>query len=391
MTGPGEHSNAGAAAPGQVFELPPYPYDGLSHVGQLARGHAGGMVDLSIGTPCDPAPDKVIHALASSGSEHGYPSSAGSARFRAAACDWLGRRFGANVDPSSVAACIGSKELVAGLPGWLRLRRPDRDVVFFPAVSYPTYAMGARLAGCRAVPVPAGPDGRSRFDLLHPADVARGLVCWINSPANPTGALDGLVEAADWGRRNGVLVASDECYAEFTWQGKPRSILEQGVEGVLAVHSLSKRSNMAGMRAGFFAGDPDTVHFLAEVRKHAGFMVPGPVQAAAVVALDDDSHVRSQRERYRERLALLLRAFGEAGLAVDAPAGTFYLWVAPGAHLAEQLGGSGGWPLAEWLARSAGVLVSPGQFYGTEECFVRVAAVAPLERLQLVAGRLEAL
>lgn len=373
------------------FEIPPYPYDGLAQLAELARGHAGGMVDLSVGTPCDPPPPGVVHSLGSSGAERGYPSSVGSPRFRESACDWVGRRFGVDVDPSSVAACIGTKELVAGLPGWLRLLRPDRDVVLFPEVSYPTYAMGAALAGCRAVPVPAGPDGRSRFDLVDPSDVASGLVCWVNSPANPTGTVDDLGAAAEWGRRHGILVASDECYAEFTWNGRPRTILEHGGEGVVAVHSLSKRSNMAGMRVGFFAGDPGVVHFLAELRKHAGFMVPGPIQAAAVVALDDDAHVQQQRDRYLERIEMLSRAFCATGLSAAMPDGTFYLWVGPGTETGLGAGAEGGWRLAEWLARNAGVLVSPGSFYGTDQPYVRVAAVQPLDRIELVARRLQAL
>jgi aspartate/methionine/tyrosine aminotransferase len=112
-------------------------------------------------------------------------------------------------------------------------------------------------------------------------------------------------------RRYGFLVFSDECYCEFTWEGPPRTILEHGLDGVVAVHSLSKRSNLAGVRAGFYAGDSDLVDYLREVRKHAGFMVPGPVQAAAVVAYADDEHVDAQRERYRNRLERLRQNWRE--------------------------------------------------------------------------------
>ena len=187
---------------------------------------------------------------------------------------------------------MGTKELVGTLPQWLRLRRPDRDTVLHPSVCYPTYEMGATLAGCRAVPVPVDEGLRPRLDAIDPDDAARALVLWVNSPANPTGALDDLAAAAEWGRAHGVPVFSDECYCEFTWETPPRTILEHGLDGVVAVHSLSKRSNLAGLRVGFYAGDGELVTYLQEVRKHVGLLVPGPAQAAGVVALDDDEHVR---------------------------------------------------------------------------------------------------
>jgi aspartate/methionine/tyrosine aminotransferase len=310
------------------FVPPPYPYDRLDELKAIAERHEGGVVDLSIGTPCDPPPAAVIAALGSSGAERGYPASIGSVAFREAAARWLERRLGVEADAGSIGACIGTKELVAGMPQWLRLRRPDLDTVLYPAISYPSYEMGATLAGCRAVPVPV--DGQWRIDLsaIDPADAARALCLWVNTPGNPAGGLDDLSAAAEWGREHGVPVLSDECYAEFTWEGPPRSILAAGSQGVLAVHSLSKRSNLAGVRSGFYAGDADLVHYLREVRKHAGFMVPGPVQAASVAALDDDAHVDAQRERYRRRLercAALLRA--AYGIEVSMPGGGFYLWV----------------------------------------------------------------
>src|SRR6185437_2725321 len=243
------------------FQPPPYPYDRLGDLKAAADALPGGVVDCSIGTPNDPPSDDVVAALSGSGTERGYPASAGGPAYREAAAGWMARRFGVDVDPAAVAACVGTKELVASTAHYLHLRRPDRDTVLYPSVSYPTYAMGATLAGCRPVPVPpAGPDGAG-LDLaaVDPADAARALLLWTNSPANPSGGLTDLPAAADWGRARGVPVFSDECYAEFTWDGPPRSILEAGPDGVVAVHSLSKRSNLAGARAGFYAGDPDLV------------------------------------------------------------------------------------------------------------------------------------
>ena len=294
------------------FEPPPYPYDRLDRLKALADGHEGGLVDLSIGTPGDAPPPEVVAALSSSGAERGYPSSVGTPAFREAAAGWMRRRLGVDVPVGDIAACIGTKELVTAMPQWLHLRDPSRDTVLYPAVSYPSYAMGATLAGCRSVPVDIEGGGMESVDA---DDVARALCLWVNSPGNPTGALTDLEAAAAWGRAHGVPVLSDECYVEFTWDGPARTILEHGAEGVLAVHSLSKRSNLAGLRAGFYAGDPGLVHYLSEVRKHAGAMVPGPVQAAAVVALGDDVHVDAQREPVRGADGVLPRRAGVGGCA----------------------------------------------------------------------------
>ena len=358
----------------EPFVPPPYPYDRLDELKAVAGSLPGGLVDLSIGTPCDAPPSVVLDALAGSGAERGYPPSIGSISYRTAAADWMERRLGVTVDPTQVAACVGTKELVAGLPQWLRLRRPDRDIVLYPAVSYPTYAMGATLAGCRAVPV-------GDLASIDPDDAARALCLWVNVPGNPTGALGDLGAAAAWGRAHGVPVLSDECYVEFTWEGPGRTILEHGTDGLLAVHSLSKRSNLAGARAGFYAGDAELVGYLSEVRKHAGFMVPGPVQAAAVAAWGDDDHVDEQRTRYLTRLEAMAKALSVLGIDATLPAGSFYLWVpAPDGDA---------WGLARRLAEQGGVLVSPGEFYGPDGAgHVRIAVVQPDDRIALAAARL---
>lgn len=375
------------------FVPPPYPYERLGRARALAEAHEGGIVDLSIGTPCDPPPPAVVAALAGSGAERGYPATVGTLAFRRAASDWMAAAFGVAVDPESVLACVGTKEMVASLPHWLALRTPERDTVLYPALSYPTYAMGAELAGCRAVPVPLRADGSGRLDLaaVPPADAERALLLWMNSPANPTGALDDLEAGARWGRAHGVPVASDECYAAFTWEGPPRTILAHGVDGVLALHSLSKRSNLAGLRVGFCAGDPGLVHYLGEVRKHAGLMVPGPVQAAAAVALGDEEHVVAQRARYRERIEYFAGVLTQVGLEVSMPAGGFYLWAGAPVPAAPPDGRAPSWVWAEQLARQGGALVSPGDLYGPDGSgHLRVAMVAPMDRLEMVAGRLGA-
>jgi aspartate/methionine/tyrosine aminotransferase len=331
----------------------------------------------------------VVEALARSGAERGYPPSIGTVAFREAAARWVTRRFGVPLEPDQLAACVGTKEFVASLPAYLHLRQPDRDTVLYPETAYPTYQMGATLARCRAVAVPVDDQWRLRLDAIDPADAERALCLWVNTPGNPAGGLDDLAAVAAWGRDRGVLVVSDECYIEFTWStpygpspsGQPgRTILEHGFDGVLAVHSLSKRSNLAGARAGFYAGDPALVRYLQEVRKHAGIMVPGPVQAAAVAAWDDDAHVDAQRAIYHGRLTTLASVLGGVGLLAPLPGGGFYLWV-PAPH-------GDAWALTRRLAADGGALVAPGEFYGRRTDHIRIAVVQPDERIALVAERL---
>lgn len=363
-----------------TFSPPPYPYERLGSLRERADAHDGGAIDCSIGTPVDPPPDEVIAELARASGARGYPPSAGTTSYREAAARWLARRCGIELNPDALAACVGTKEFVASLAQYLHLRDRERDTVLYPEVSYPTYAMGATLAGLRAVPVPVV-EGRLDLEAIAPEDVRRALLVWTSSPSNPTGDLDDLETLAQWGRRHGVVVASDECYSEFTWTDRPRTILEFASEGVLAVHSISKRSNLAGLRAGFYAGDRELVAYLRSCRQHAGLMVPGPVQAAVAVAYDDDAHVQRQRERYAHRLRVLSEALQSVGVESPMPAGTFYLWC--------RRPGLDGWSLSEELAIRAGVVASPGEFYGNSSSqYVRIAVVQPDERIELAAQRL---
>jgi succinyldiaminopimelate transaminase len=371
---------------GSGFEPPIYPYERLGPAREKASALPGGVVDLSIGTPTDPPPPAVLEALASAdeaGVVRGYPTSVGSPALRQAAAGWMARRLGVEVPVEALAVCVGTKEFVATLPQWLKLRTPARDVVLYPAISYPTYEMGAVLAGCRAVPVPVDPQFRLRLDAIDEADAARALALWVNSPGNPAGQLDDLAAAAAWGRERNVPVFSDECYAEFTWEGQPTTILSSGLAGVVAVHSLSKRSNLAGMRLGWYAGDPDLVHYLSEVRKHVGLMVAGPVQLAGVAALADQTHVDEQRDRYFGRLVRMQAILAHLGVEAPLPGGGFYLWAPAPAGDA--------WGFAERLAAEGGALVSPGDIYGPPGAgYVRVAMVQPTDRIDLVASRLGA-
>ncbi len=380
------------------FVLPPYPYDRLDVLKARASSVGGGLVDCSIGTPCDPMPEVVVWAMAQSADAGiGYPPSIGSLGLREAACGWMLRRLGVEVAPDQVTSCVGTKEAVASLPQYLRLRDRSRDTVLSPEVAYPTYAMGATLAGCRSVPVPVDAEWHLDLDRVSDEDAERALLLWINEPSNPTGSVasnEWYAKAVDWARRRGIIVASDECYAEFVADQPRSSALNAGTDGVLAVHSLSKRSNMAGMRVGFMAGDEGLIHYLGEVRKHAGLMIPGPIQAAAAVALADDDHVDEQLARYAERRALWIDWLDRSDLVHDGGPGTFYLWIRsrdetsaiPVRGVADEH--IRAWELAARFAET-GTLVAPGDLYGERQAHhVRVALVQPLERLSLALERM---
>jgi succinyldiaminopimelate transaminase len=376
---------ATAAATPTGFVPPPYPHDRLDAFRRLAAVVPGGVVDCSIGNPVDPVPDVVLAALdAAAPDAMGYPATIGSVDLRDAAAGWIARRLGVTVTSEQVLACIGTKELVGSLPRMLSLRDPSRDTVLYPAISYPTYAMGAELAGLRAVPVPLDADWHLDLSRVSDEDAARALLLWTNEPGNPTAAVasaDAVAGAVAWARAHGIIVAADECYAEFSG-GEPGTALGTGIDGVLAVHSLSKRSNMAGFRAGFVAGDPDLVRYLGEVRKHAGLMTPAPIQAAVVAALGDDTHVAAQRARYVERRALMVEGLAALGLVHDGGPAPFYLWL----RAEEQV--DDGWELAARFAE-AGTLVAPGSLYGPAGAdHVRLALTQPLDRLELVVERL---
>jgi succinyldiaminopimelate transaminase len=353
--------------------LPDFPWDSLARYADKARAHPDGIVDLSVGTPVDPTPDVIRRALADASDAPGYPLTAGSPALREAIAAWLERRFAATVDPAAVLPVIGTKELVAWLPTLL-----EASSVGYPSLAYPTYDVGARIAGAKGIVVDATISvGPGRLDLL-----------WLNSPSNPTGKVlppEHLRKVADWARDRGTVVASDECYADLYYgDDAPVSVLSPDVcdgrhDGLLAVHSMSKRSNLAGYRAGFIAGDSALITRLLEVRKHAGMIVPAPIQAAMIAALGDDEHVIAQRTRYEARRAVLLAALHDAGFTVDDTGAGLYLWSTRDEDCWETVG---------WLA-DRGILAAPGSFYGVAGArHVRIALTATDERIAAAASRL---
>ena len=353
-----------------------FPWDTLADAAESARAHPDGIVDLSVGTPVDPVAPVIRDALTAASAAPGYPATAGTPELRAAAVAALARRYGVTgLAQSAVLPVIGTKELIAWLPTLLGLG-PD-DLVVIPELAYPTYEVGARLAGAQVLAA----DSLTQLGPQVPA------VVYLNSPSNPTGAVLGvehLRKVVEWARERGTLVVSDECYLGLGWEQRPVSVLHPQVSGgdhrgLLAVHSLSKSSSLAGYRAGFVVGDHGLVAELLAVRKHAGMMVPGPVQAAMVAALDDDEHQRAQRDRYERRRAVLLEAFRSAGFTIEHSQAGLYLWATRGEPCRNTV---------DWLAQR-GILVAPGDFYGSAGSrYVRIAMTANDERVAAAAERL---
>ncbi|MFY1704246.1 succinyldiaminopimelate transaminase [Micromonospora sp. WMMA1923] len=356
--------------------LPEFTWDTLDAAASLAAAYPGGPINLSMGTPVDPVPPVIRQALADASDAPGYPLTAGTVGLRQAMSAWVARSCGAGVDGLGVLPTIGSKELVAWLPTLLGIG--PGDVVVIPSVCYPTYDDGVRLAGATSV----------RADsLTSVGPTSRVRLVWVNSPANPTGQVlpaAHLRKVVDWARERGAVVASDECYLPLGWTAEPVSVLSPEVcggsyEGILAVHSLSKRSNLAGYRAGLVAGDPALVAELLKVRKHAGMIVPAPVQAAMVAALGDQAHADEQRERYRARRETLAAAFTAAGFTIEHSEAGLYLWLTRGEDC---------WQTVDWLARR-GILVAAGAFYGPGgNQHVRVALTASDAHVAAVTNRL---
>ncbi|HEY0258822.1 MAG TPA: succinyldiaminopimelate transaminase [Lacisediminihabitans sp.] len=370
------------------LRLPDYPWDSLEPYAATARSYPGGIVDLSVGSPVDPTPAIIRDSLAAATDAHAYPLTVGTPALREAIVSWFARRRGVgDLGIPNVLPTIGSKEFIAGLALWLGLG--PGDIVVQPRLAYPTYAVGAALVGATVV---------SSDD---PEEWPEGTrLVWINSPGNPNGrilGIDGLKAAVTRARELGAVIVSDECYAELGWTpdyegpdgahlATPSILDPRVIDGdrssVLCVYSLSKQSNLAGYRAGFVAGCSELIAELLAVRKHLGTLPPAPIQAAMVTALGDDTHVRAQRERYRDRRSRLAPALEAAGFAIDDSEGGLYLWASEGTDA---------WKTVAELA-DLGILVAPGTFYGEDPSHhVRIAITATDEAIGLAVERLEAL
>ena len=337
-------------------QLPDFPWDALAPFGDKARLHPGGIIDLSQGTPVDPTPQFIRKALEANSDSPRYPLTAGTPELRESISTWARNHLAATGE-FDVLPLIGSKELVAWLPTFLESRK-----VLYPEIAYPTYLVGALIGEAEAIAVQIDPASWPAADLA-----------WINSPSNPTGRVHSESElraALHWSRSHAAVLVSDECYIDFGDTAKPTSILKYtggDNKNILAVHSLSKRSSMAGYRGAFLIGDSSLIASIRELRKHAGMMVPLPVQHAMVAALSDETHVEEQRARYNARKAALRPALEAHGFRIEESAAGLYLW----ATRSEDC-----WKSVDWLA-SFGILATPGSFYGVAgNRHIRIAMTA---------------
>lgn len=363
------------------LNLPDYPWDRLTEYRHRAAKHPDGVCDLSIGTPVDPTPEVIRKALAAAADAHGYPTTGGTDELREAIAGWYETWHGVSLDPAAeVLPTLGSKELVAWLPTLLGLRERGLSVAC-PSAAYPTYEMGATIAGvdCRRL---------DAADIVAGASLEGVGLLWINTPSNPTGEVlsaDVLAEVVRRTREAGVVLASDECYGLLNWESDDPapSVLAAAGEtysGVLSVYSMSKQSNLAGYRAAFVAGDAELIADLTRSRKHAGMIVPFPIQAAMIAGLRDTAHVREQKERYRQRRELLRTGLEAYGFRIDHSTAGLYLWSSAGVECWESLSG-----LAE-----LGIIAGPGEFYGAAAAeHVRIALTATDERIAAAAKRLQ--
>ncbi|MCS4531854.1 succinyldiaminopimelate transaminase [Corynebacterium sp. ES2730-CONJ] len=354
--------------------LPDFPWNSLLPAKKRASAHPDGLINLSVGSPVDPVAPGIQLTLAESGQASGYPQTVGTPQLRAAIKESLARRY--NIPQvEGILPVVGTKEAIAWLPTLLGCR----GKIVIPTVAYPTYEVGALLAGAQPIrsDTPWDVDDPDTIDLI-----------FINSPSNPTGRVlspEELRQLITFARAHDIIVASDECYLGLVWEGEAMSILDERIShndhrNLLAIHSLSKTSNLASYRAGFLAGADNIIAELTETRKHAGLMVPGPIQAAMVTALADDDQEALQKLRYARRRTVLLTALLHAGFQVEESSAGLYLW----ATRREDC-----WTSVEWFAER-GILVAPGSFYGpTATPFVRLALTATDQDIDSAARRLD--
>lgn len=371
----------------RVRALGTYPMTRLADAAGRVAARGVPVVDFGIGDPLEPTDPRIRAALvAAVPATSQYPATNGGRALRRAIAAYLRRVFAVSLDPDrEIVATNGSKEAIFHLPLALLDPASPRRGVIWGEPGYPIYEAGTVLSGGEPLPVPLR---RERGFLLDPEDldpaiVARARILWLNVPHNPTGAVGSrswLERMVTFARKNDLVLACDECYVELGGQGRAPSVLELAREGVVAFHSLSKRSGMTGYRTGFVAGDPALVAAIRTLRPYLGVGTPDFVQAAAVTAWADDAHVTERRRVFEQKRALLRAALEEAGVEVEGSRGALYLWFrVPGGAASE--------PFALDLLERTGVLVTPGAAFGPSgEGYCRLALVPALEECDAAAS-----
>ncbi len=361
---------------------------GVQTLANQLRADGLPLYDFAIGDPDEPTPEVIRTALVEAlGPVSRYPTAAGQPALRTAVAGWFSRRHGVDVDPDTeVIPTSGSKEAIFHLPLAVLDPQGPRRHVLWGEPGYPTYASGTVFAGGVSDPVTLTPEAGWRLSLsqLPPERLQRACIAWLNHPHNPTGAiadLDWYREQLAVARAHDLLVVSDECYQEI-WFDEPAPSLLEACDGdrtgVLAVVSLSKRSGMTGYRSGAIVGDPELIARLKVLRPHVGTASPDFVQAAAIAAWNDQSHVDERREVFRAKRAVLLDHLDRHGIEVSGSEATFYLWLrAPGGDDAAY---------AEALLHER-IVTSPGRAFGPGGAgWLRLALVPTVEGCRAAAA-----
>jgi succinyldiaminopimelate transaminase len=343
----------------------------LAPYGARAREYKDGIIDLSVGTPVDATPDFIQTALKAAANAPGYPLTIGSPALRESMRNWATNILGVTGE-FDLLPSIGSKEVVASLPTQLQA-----ESVLYPKIAYPTYLVSAILAKAEHHSVDFDAAVWPVSDFV-----------WINSPSNPTGRISSREElqaVIAYSRRAGAVIASDECYFNFPARVdgvQPISLLQVAGgdnKNLIALHSLSKRSNLAGYRGGMIIGDPLLIAKIREIRKHSGLLVPAPIQAAMIAALEDETHVHQQAQRYAQRRDMLRPALATLGFVVEHSEAGLYIWCTRGERDMDSV---------SFFAEN-GILVTPGGFYGEAGSrHIRIALTATDAQIAAAATRI---
>ena len=364
-----------------------YSIGRLQEMARQMRTEGRPIFDFSIGDPREPTAPFIIEAAKDAiPTVSQYPTTSGLPELRSAIAGYVSRRFGVEVDPSTqVMPTSGGKESIFSS----HLAFVDRnrsDVVAWPTPGYPIYQRGAVLSGATPYPVRLSGDFVLRASDLPDPIWQQATMLWICTPHNPAGS---VTSAADLGllleraRHFDTLLCSDECYADLYDEDPPSSILQMagaGSAGCLSFLSLSKRSGMTGYRSGAIVGDSEAIQTIKSLRTATGTASPEFIQAAAIAAWADDHHVAERREVFRQKRAILAKAFDSLGYQISGSVAGIYLWVAVGDDVV----------VSERLLKD-GILVTPGRGFGPGgEGYIRLALVPTLDDCEEAAEALAA-